>query len=210
MFSVLIKTLIMYVILTLLLKILGKRQIGELEASDLVCTLLISEIAAIPIADKNIPLAGAILPILFIGSIEVLISAIKNRSEKLKSAIEGVPTYIIYKGRLIQDSLVENRLSINEILSEMRQQGISDIADVYYAILEPGGKLSLLESYEGKRLAHPIIIDGKMNRDALREHCIKEDVVYRELETRGLVKDQVFLMTVNEIGEFKVIVKEKT
>ena len=210
MASILIRTVIIYCLLMLTLRLMGRREIGQLDASDLVSTLLISELAAIPIDDPDIPLLNAVLPILFILCLEVILSTVKNKSAKLGRAIDGNACYIIYKGRLIQDSLVENRLSINEILSEMRQQGISDIADVYYAILEPGGKLSLLESYEGKRLAHPIIIDGKMNRDALREHCIKEDVVYRELETRGLVKDQVFLMTVNEIGEFKVIVKEKT
>ena len=132
MTSIVIRTVIIYIILSVSLRIMGKRQLGELDVSELVSTLLISEIASIPIDDPDIPLMNAVIPILFILSVEILLSTIKNKSRKMKSVIEGKPQYIIYKGRVLQNVLNENRISINEILSEMRAQGVGDISEVYY------------------------------------------------------------------------------
>ena len=96
MASIVVRTVIVYVLLSFSLRIMGKRQLGELDVSELVSTLLISEIASISIDDPDIPLLNAIIPILLIVSIEVILSTIKNKSEKLKTVIEGRPEYIIY------------------------------------------------------------------------------------------------------------------
>ena len=133
---------------------MGKRQLGELDVGELVSTLLISEIVAIPIDDPDIPLLNAIIPTLFIISIEIIISTLKNKSEKLKNTIEGVPSYIIYKGRLSQKALLENRISINELLAELRTQGIGDISEVEYGIIEQGGQLSIIKK-DASPLFHP-------------------------------------------------------
>ena len=98
MTSIVVRTIIVYIILSFSLRIMGKRQIGELDVGELVSTLLISEIASIPIDDPDIPLMNAIIPILFILAIEIIISTLKNKSEKLKKIVEGTPEYIIYKG----------------------------------------------------------------------------------------------------------------
>ena len=143
--SIVIRTVILYILLSFSLRITGKRQLGELDVSELVSTLLISEIASIPIDDPDIPMLNAIIPILLIASIEILISAIKNRSERLKAIVEGTPDYIIYKGRILQQRLYDNRISINELLSELRTQGIGNISEVEYAILEQGGSLSVMK-----------------------------------------------------------------
>lgn len=208
MFSVLSKTLIMYFVLTLLMKILGKRQIGELEASDLVCTLLISEIAALPIADKNIPVIGALFPILLIIALEIFLSAIKNRSERLKKTIEGSPCYIIYKGRLIQEELRKNRISINELISEARIQGVADISEIYYAILEQSGKFSIFKNSDAQKLSRALIIDGRKNTEAMKELGISDFELSRRLRERGLKEEEVFLYSLNEADEVKVIRKE--
>lgn len=208
MFSVLSKTLIMYFVLTLLMKILGKRQIGELEASDLVCTLLISEIAALPIADKNIPVIGALFPILLIIALEIFLSAIKNRSERLKKTIEGAPCYIIYKGRLIQEELRKNRISINELISEARIQGVADISEIYYAILEQSGKFSIFKNSDAQKLSRALIIDGRRNTEAMKELGISDFELSRRLRERGLKEEEVFLYSLNEADEVKVIRKE--
>lgn len=208
MFSVLSKTLIMYFVLTLLMKILGKRQIGELEASDLVCTLLISEIAALPIADKNIPVIGALFPILLIIALEIFLSAIKNRSERLKKTIEGAPCYIIYKGRLIQEELRKNRISINELISEARIQGVADISEIYYAILEQSGKFSIFKNSDAQKLSRALIVDGRKNTEAMKELGISDFELSRRLRERGLKEEEVFLYSLNEADEVKVIRKE--
>ena len=96
MVSIVIRTLIIYLVLLISLRIMGKRQLGELDASELVSALLISELASIPIDDPDIPLLNAIIPILLIFSMEIILSTIKNKSEFLKRTIEGKPAYIIY------------------------------------------------------------------------------------------------------------------
>ena len=208
MASVIIRTLIVYILLSFSLRIMGKRQLGELDVSDLVSTLLVSEIASIPIDDPDIPLLNAVLPILFILAVEVILSTLKNKSEKLKGFMEGKPTYIIYKGRLLQSALRENRISVNELLSEMRIQGVGNIDDVYYAIAEQNGSLSLILR-DKSILAHPIVIDGAINSPALKSLGYDERKIEKELRSARISLDEVFLMTVDDEGKFKIIEREK-
>lgn len=186
---------------------MGKRQISELEVSELVSTLLISEIASVTIDDPDIPLLNAIIPILFIFATEIILSTIKNKSEKLKRSIEGRPVYIIYKGKLLQNGLAENRLSINELLSEMRIQGIGDISEVNYAILEQNGSLSLLKTNDSS-MAHSIIIDTEIIYDTLRAIGYNEEWLNKELKKAKVKIDNVFLMTVTDDGTTNIILKD--
>lgn len=208
MTSIVVRTIIVYVILSFSLRIMGKRQLGELDVGELVSTLLISEIASIPIDDPDIPLTNAIIPILFILSIEIIISTVKNKSEKLKALVEGKPEYIIYKGKLLQSVLKDNRISVNELLSEMRSQGIGDINDIYYATVEQNGALSILKRGEGK-MTHPLIIDGKIIESNLISHGYNEKWLKKQLSQRKLSQEDVFLMTVSDDGQINVIVKEE-
>ena len=209
MTSIFIRTIIIYLILTVLLKIMGKRQIGELEVNELVSTLLISEIAAMPIGDNDIPLLSAIIPILFISSLEIVISALKNKWNGLKHVVEGEPVYIIYKGRIKQDVLNKNRISINEILTEMRTQGIGSLSDVYYGILEQNGKLSLISVDDKNTLAHSIIVDTKLDKEYLHRLGYDEKWLAGVLNKEMLTKDEIFLMTVTDDGTINIIKKEE-
>lgn len=207
MASILIRTLIIYVLLSFSLRVMGKRQLGELDVGELVSTLLISEIASIPIDDPDIPLLNAIIPILFILTMEIILSTIKNKSEKLKLTLEGKPTYIIYKGRLLQTALKENRISINELLSELRSQSIGDIKDVYYAAVEQNGVLSVIKT-DQSGMAHAIIIDGTLMEDVLRAQGYDERWVKKRLKEQKTEIDKVFLMTVTDEGEINIIERE--
>lgn len=207
MASIVIRTVIIYILLMVFLRIMGKRQIGELDVGDLVSTLLISELAAIPIDDPDIPLFNAIIPSLIIVSAEILISAIKNKNEKIKKIIEGTPTYIIYKGRILQNVLDENRISINEVLSEMRTQGIGDISEIYYGIVEQNGTLSLLKR-GSETMAHTAVIDGTVMSENIRKLGYCEAWVEKRLAERKVKLSDVFLMTVTDGGEIKIVKKE--
>jgi uncharacterized membrane protein YcaP (DUF421 family) len=209
MTSIFIRTIIIYVILNIMLKIMGKRQIGELEVNELVSTLLISEIGALPISDTDIPLLPSIVPILFIASSEVIISIVKNKSATLKRVVEGEPTYIIYKGRLRQKALAENRISINEVLTEMRIQGIANFNEVRYAILEQNGKLSFLKESDSPQISRALIIDAKPDTKNLKESGLDIEWLNKRLSERHIQIEDVFLMTINEDGEINVIEKEK-
>ena len=207
MASILVRTVVIYLLLSFSLRIMGKRQIGELDASELVSTLLISELAAIPIDDPDIPLLNAIIPMLFILSVEIIISTVKNFSNKFKNVLDGTPVYIIYKGKILQNVLNENRISINELLSEMRIQGIGDVTDVEYGIFEQNGKLSLIRK-DDTALAHLIIIDGSIEKNNLKKLGYNEKWLYKELEKSKLKLEEVFLMTLNDDGKVNFIKKE--
>lgn len=207
MVSILARTIVIYILLSFSLRIMGKRQLGELDVMELVSTLLISELASIPIDDPDIPLLNAIIPILLILSAEVILSTIKNKSEKLKQGLEGKPIYIIYKGKLLQNELIENRISVNELLSEIRTQGIGDISEVNYAILEQNGSLSILKS--GDELAHTIIIDGHLISEGLKALGYNKRWLEKQLHERGVGIPKVFLMTVTDSGEVNIILKEE-
>lgn len=207
MASIFVRTLIIYLFISVALKLMGKRQIEELEISELVSTLLVSEIAALPIADPNIPLLNAVIPVLLIVCLEIIISAAKNKSERLKRYVEGVPTFIIYRGKLRQGALAKNRISLNELMCELRIQGIGDIRDVYYAILEQNGKLSVFENKE--KITHSVIIDGETDEKALRSLGYDGIWVKKQLSAHRVRQDEVFLMTVDDGGVTYIIKKEK-
>ena len=208
MASIFFRTIIIYILLLFSIKLMGKRQIGELEVSELISALIASEIAALPIADSDIPLLNAVIPILFIVCLDIIISSIKNKSEKLKKYIDGEPSFIIYKGKLIQKSLLENRISINELLSELRLQGIGDIKDVYYAVLEQNGKVSVIERGKNGSIAHSIIIDREINQQGLKEAKKDEAWLNAELKKANLEKSDVFLMTIDDKQNINIIKKE--
>lgn len=207
MATIAVRTLIIYLFLSLSVRIMGKRQIGELDAGDLVSALLISEIAAIPIDDPDIPVLNALIPMLIIISLEIIVSSLKNKSEKLKRAIEGEPEYVIYRGKILQGALSENRISINELLSEMRSQGVGNISEVSYAIIEPSGTLSLIKKDEGE-LLHSLIIDGEVIEKNLHILSLSEGWLDSELEKRKLAREDVFLFSVSDDGKTNIILKE--
>ncbi len=208
MVSIIARTIIIYVLLSFLLRIMGKRQLGELDVVELVSTLLISELAAIPIDDPDIPLLNAILPMLFIMSAEIIVSTVKNKSERLKRTVDGEPVYIIYKGKLLQDALTENRISVNDLLAEIRSQNIGDISEIYYGILEQNGSLSFIKEQE-ETLAHSIIIDGRVIEKNLKHLGYNEEWLNKLLKERKAKRSEVFLMTVTDEGTVNIIEKEK-
>ena len=200
-----VRCIIIYVLLTFAMRITGKRQIGELDVGDLVSTLLISELAAIPIDDPDVPLLNAVIPILIIVSLEIIISALKNRWRPLKKAVEGRPVYIIYKGRLLEETLVNNRISINELLAEMRGAGIFDISEVEYGIIEQNGKLSLFQKTD-TAFAHTLIADGEiMTETVKRLHA--EGVIKKALKDTDA--EDIMLLTVDDSGAVNTIRREK-
>ena len=199
------RCLIVYVLLTFAMRITGKRQIGELDVGDLVSTLLISELAAIPIDDPDVPLLNAAIPILIIVSLEIIISTVKNKWRPLKKAVEGRPVYIIYKGRLLEEALVNNRISINELLAEMRGAGIFDISEVEYGIIEQNGKLSLFQKTD-TAFAHTLIADGEiMTETVKRLHA--EGVIKKALKDTDA--EDIMLLTVDDSGTVNTIRREK-
>lgn len=209
MLSIFVRTVILYVLLSITMKIMGKRQLGELEVGELIVTLLISEIAAVPIGDLDIPFLSALIPIIFLTCTEIALSAAKSRSNKLKSIIEGEPVYLIYRGKLKQQTLNNNRVTVTELLSEMRSQSIPSIEEVYYAILESNGKFSFVCKRDEQELSHTVVIDGECNKERLDELGYSEDWLEGILRDEGVGIGDVFLLTVTDSGRVNIIRKEE-
>ena len=217
MASIFIRTIIIYITLSLTFRLTGKRQVSELEVSELICTFLISEIAAFPIDDPDIPLLNAVIPIIFIMSVEIILSHLKNKFRPIEKLFEGKSDYIIYRGHFFQKVLKENRISVREFFSEIRNQGYGGIGELYYAILEPNGRISLIEkqdqskknSGQDKGISHPIIIDGKIDEAALGHTGLDKTWVRNQMTAKNCDVSEVFLFAVNDAGETELILKEK-
>ena len=223
MITLIFRTLLVYIFLIIIMRMMGKRQIGELEVTDLVATLLLSEIASLPITDPNIPVLHAIIPMIVLLSLEVFSSYILIRVPKLKNFLSSSPTFLIKEGVLDQAALMASRLSIEELMSEIRQQGFCNLAYIWYAILEKDGQLTILPraryspptqeqmniSAEEEHLMHVVYNGNTFNDKGLT--LIGKDRAWleKQMERRGVSLANQFCVTANSHGEIYWIVKKK-
>ena len=215
MLVIAIRTVLIYLFLIFGMRLMGKRQIGELQLSELVTTLLLSEMAALPASDPSIPLAFSLLPISLLLLLEIILPFLATRFPLLKKLIDGTPSILIRKGEIDPGEMSKIRITMDELLSELRLGGVGDLSDVDYAILEQSGKLSILlksnkqpltpedMSLPGssKGLAHPLVIMGQVssfNLDFLGKdrRWLKERLTQKHCS----IKD-VLLFTVDDSGE---------
>ena len=222
MLTVLIRTIIIYISLIAVMRLMGKRQLGELEISDLVTTFLISEIASLPITDTEIPLSHAIIPIIVLLSLEVSISTLLSKFPKIKFIFSARPSTIIKNGDICKKALEDSRLSFDELFSELRQQGYDDISQIQYAILEQNGNITVIEKAKHKPITpstlgidvketglfHIIIEHGKINSHGLREIGYTQEKLNKILSSFGYTPSDIYLMMINDAHETRIIPKE--
>ncbi len=199
------RTIIIYVFLVLAMKLGGKRQVGELQLSELVTALLLSEIASIPIGHDEIPISFALIPVLTLICLEVISAFVVTKCPPMKKLIGGSPSVIINKGKLDIGALSKLPMGVEELISEARLKGIADISELEYAILESNGKLAVFEkAKQGEKeigVAHAVIVDGKVSKNSLQvlgmtRHQLDERLKHKQAELK-----RVFLYTVNDAGE---------
>ena len=218
MIVIFIRTVIVYLLLLVSMRLMGKRQIGELEVTDLVITLLLSDIATNPITDPDIPLAYAAIPILTLLAMEVTLSLLFSRFPKLKNLGSARPSVLIRQGVIDTQELDNLRISVEELISELRQKEITDIDEVDYAILEQNGKISVISraencqptrkdlkiSGEESGISHIIISRGTVNRYNMHQMGLNDAWLKNQLQqNRCRVKD-IFLMTVDDRGKIRL------
>lgn len=166
MINVLLRFIIIYFLMTAAMKLLGKRQIGQMQQSEFVTTLFLSELACFVVTDVDIPLLFGILPVLLMLTLEVLISYGSIRSPLLKRSFDEASSFLMREGRIVRSELKNNRITIEELLSMLRLAGVSDITQVRDAILEPNGQLSVVRTTDGI-LPLAVVVDGEINDKAL-------------------------------------------
>lgn len=222
MLTIFIRTFIIYFVLLGTMRILGKRQLGELEISELITTILLSEIASMPIANQNIPISYAIIPLITIVTFEVTFSFLISKFPKLKNILSTPPSTLILKGSIQQKELSKNRISPEELLSELRLKNISDPSQVEYAILEQNGLLSVFPKIENQQvtlkqlgindtengIVHIIISQGTWNEHNLKNLNKDKEEFEKYMRKKGISQDQVFLLTIDDNNQKQMITKE--
>lgn len=220
------RTVILYILLMVGLRLLGKRQIADLEPSELVLTLIISDLAVVPMQDYGIPMINGILPIITLLCLSMLLSFFNLKSIRFRALICGTPAVIIQNGRVNQKNMAKNRLTLDELFEQLRSQGYTDLNSIKYAILETNGQLSILpytrESPITPQIANlsvidrvtlPILVinDGHVMHDNLLASGHDRNWLSEQLTARKLNSPrQVFLMTVDEDDTVICVAKEET
>lgn len=211
----LIRTVILYFLVTISLRVMGKRQIGELEPSELVVTILISELAAIPMQDVTVPLFAGVVPMFCLVAIEILTSFLCLKSRKARRLFNGRSAVIIRHGKLERKKMADLRISTDEVLEALRQNNIASPAEVKYGIIEPSGQLSYvlypkyqpvtaeMIGYEPQASGVPLIVisDGKAIDGNLRLlNLERKDLKIRLKKANIPSISDVFLMTIDDCG----------
>lgn len=218
---VFIRAVVLYIVLAFSLRLMGKRQLGELQPSELVVTILISNIAAIPVEDSTVPMIMGIVPILTLVCIDVIMSGIMMRSARIRKLMIGSPRIIISNGEILQKEMKRLRYTVDDLTEAMREQQIFDITQVYYAIVETTGKIHFLKKKDyqnvekqdanvGGATQNPpsvIIRDGVTDKEQLRLLGLGEGWLKAILRENDVTEKKVFLLTSNGNGKYTIIKK---
>lgn len=192
-----IRTIIIYLFLILAFRITGKRQIGELQPIELVVTLLVSDLAAVPMQESGIPLFTGLIPIAILVSFEIILSALMLKSNRLSSLISGHPVVVVKDGKVSQTALRQLRLTVDDLLESLRQQEVFDLQEVRYAIAETGGKISVFTQNSIGEPAIPVVNDGKMVDWGMRTMGVSEHWIQNTLKKQHCPLSETLLLTVD-------------
>ncbi len=217
------RTLIIYVFVVAAVRIMGKRQIGELKPHELVITILISSVATVPLENNSIPLSYSLIPILMLISLEILQSAICMKSIKFRNIIQGKPIFVIKNGKLQQKALGQLRFTLDDLIDAMRQQNAFDIAHVQNAVIETNGMLSVQKKADYSPLTPStmgietqestipitIVMDGKPITEYFVNEIVKESEIKLILKSKDKDITKIMLMTLDNTGKTNIIEKEE-
>lgn len=181
MYIVFIRTALLYFLVILVIRLMGKRQVGELQPYELVITIMISDLASLPMQDSRLPLILGVIPIVTLLIINIVVTEIQQKSVYFRKLIDGDPCILISNGKLNLNIIKKQRLTVDDILEEIREGGFLDISEIQYAILENNGKVSIIPKSSndtvtkgdlGINIANPkmpmlLYVDGKINKKAL-------------------------------------------
>lgn len=219
----LIRTSLLYALLILAVRLMGKRQVAELEPAEFVVTMLLANLASVPMQDNGLPLLSGILPIFTVLSLELILAVVSMRLPFVRRMLNGVPTLLIRDGRIDQKALAASRVSLDELEQKLREKDVFDCAEVAYAILETDGELTVLSypqhqpatrSDVGATLSpvglfYNVISDGSILWNNLKQVGFDRKWLQAELKRRGCRVKDVFLLAVDQSGSVRFVGKEK-
>ncbi len=224
MLAIIARTFAFYITLMFLMRISGKRQVGELQLSEFVTAVMISELAVVPITNKDTPVLTCFVPLISVVFIEVALSWICRKSVKVRRFFDGSPIVLVSKGEIIEKNLSKTRVSVDEIFTEIRLHGYRDISEINYVILEQNGKLSVFPkagnsvptsgdlnlNLPENGVGHCVIVEGYIDKNALSALGKREEWLIQRIKTKGIknMKDILYFI-VDDIGNENIVIKEK-
>lgn len=217
------RTIFLYLVLVFVIRLLGKRQIGEMEPMEFVVTMLIANLASIPMQDGAIPLLSGLVPILTVLGAELVLSVLSMQSLTLRRLLCGKPVILMENGKILQGNLRKTRITLDELTGHLRTRGILDLNEVQYAILETNGELSVFPfaryqpagageagiPVKEKHLPVTVISDGRVLEENLSYAGRSRSWLRRTLSDRGCRPEQVLLLTVDSSGRINCLLREE-
>lgn len=217
----LVRATVLYTVVIFLIRVMGKRQIGELQPAEFVVTMLVSEIASIPMQDNTIPILNSISALFVLVAYEVITSAVSLKSYKFRAFMQGHPIIVIRDGVIDIKALKKMRMSVNDLMGALRQKDVFEISQVSYAIFETNGQISVLLKPENMNatagdlnlrpqdegMPFAVICDGTVIEDAVEQSGIERSKIKSAVTSAGMEISEVLIMTVTPHGKTYIVRK---
>lgn len=214
MLATFVRSIIIYVIVLIVMRVMGKREIGQMQPFELAISIMIADLASIPMADIGIPIFNGIIPILGLLVMHLIISVLNIKSSKMREIICGKPTILIYQGRIDELKMKKERFTLNELEEKLRSNNVMDIGDVEFAILETSGDISVIQKpnkrtttpedfnimpdYEG--IAYNLVVDGRVMTENLKKIGKNYDWLRRQTQKFQMMPEEALIVTINGKG----------
>ncbi len=223
MLIIFIRSILLYIIVLVVMRLMGKREIGQLQPFELAISIMIADLASTPMADTGIPITNGIIPILALLVMHLVISILNIKSIKARQILCGKPSILIYRGKINEKNLKKERFTVNELEERLRGNNIVNIGDVEYAILETSGQITVIQKpnkrttipedfgiepeYEG--IAYDLVVDGKVMYENLKILKKDYDWLKKQVNKFGILPEQALLVTIDGKGNFFCQKKEE-
>ena len=217
------RAIVLYIIVLIVMRLMGKREIGQLQPFELAISIMIADLASTPMADTGIPITNGIIPILALLVMHLVISILNIKSIKARQILCGKPSILIYRGKINEKNLKKERFTVNELEERLRGNNIVNIGDVEYAILETSGQITVIQKpnkrttipedfgiepeYEG--IAYDLVVDGKVMYENLKILKKDYDWLKKQVNKFGILPEQALLVTIDGKGNFFCQEKEE-
>lgn len=211
-----VRTIILYILVLIVMRFMGKREIGQLQPFELAISIMIADLATLPMAEPGIPITNGVIPIVGLLVMHLIISIINMKSIRAREIVCGKPSILIYRGKIQEENMRKERFTINELEERLRGDNVFDIGDVEYAILETSGQISVIQKpnrrntipedfginppYEG--ISYDLVIDGKIMKDNLEKLGKDYNWLLKEVEAFGIKPEDALIATIDGKGNF--------
>lgn len=201
-FSLIFKCIFFYFVIIIALRLMGKREIGELNIFDIVIYLVMSELLALSLTEDQDTIFKTLIPLITLSSLQIIVAQLNLKSEKIRTLMDGKPVILIHNGIIDQSAMKKERYNLDDLMMQVREFGVGSIHEIAYAILETNGRLSVLKLSDCKvKYPFPIIQDGILQKDAFQKSGCEMNQVVSAMKKNGIKKiEDVFLCVITKSG----------